>query len=110
MEDYWFDLNYYRLVADYPRPGESKKDAQKRKAGEAKDFEDKLSAAVEAKARQLMLDMIMPNEKRLRDCTCEECRGMGGWLMAIAKKGLPKQLVGDVVSEAEVRKMAAGIL
>jgi len=110
MEDYWFDLNYYRLVADYPRPGESKKDVQKRKADEAKGFEDKIEAAVEAKAKRLLLDLEMPNGKRLRDCTCEECRRMGGWLMALAKKGLPKQRIGDVVSEADVRKAASGIL
>jgi hypothetical protein len=33
--------------------------------------------------KRMLLDVIMPNGKKLRDCTGYECREMGNWLMAL---------------------------
>jgi hypothetical protein len=47
--------------------------------------------------------------KALRDCTGRECAKLGGkvgaWLGRIAAKVKPGDVVGDVLDEAEVRKM-----
>jgi hypothetical protein len=84
----------------------------RRRIGNAEQQEEKIGEAFEAKAEEranrLLLDLVMPNEKRLRDCTCAECKQMRGWLTKLARKGRPDQLIGDVVSEAEVREIAPG--
>ena len=49
--------------------------------------------------------MIMPNGKPLRECTGKDCAKAGGWLSKLAKKVKPNQKVGDVLSEAQVKRL-----
>lgn len=69
----------------------------------------KIVAKVERKARMLLLEMILPNGKLLRDCTGKECaalaKKMGGWLAKVAEKVKPSQIIGEVLSEADVRRL-----
>lgn len=58
-----------------------------------------------AAVRMVLLDMVMPNGKALRDSTGKDCAKAGGWLAAIAKKIKPADIVGKVLSEAEVREL-----
>ena len=62
----------------------------------------KVVEAIEAKAKILLLDLTMPNEKRLAECTGFECVKFGGWLGAVGKAA-GKQLVGKALTEKEVR-------
>jgi len=65
----------------------------------------KLVSRIKAK---VLLNLAMPNGKKLRDCTGEECRHFGGWCLRVAAKvGLAK-LVGDVLSEQQVRALYRG--
>lgn len=53
----------------------------------------------------VMLDLVLPTGKALRDSTGKDCAKAGGWLAAIAKKIKPADIVGKVLSEAEVRQL-----
>jgi CheY-like chemotaxis protein len=65
----------------------------------------------EAKAKVILLDLMMPTGKPLRDCTGAEVRklakSVGGWLAAIAARVKPTQTVGAVLSEGELQRMLA---
>lgn len=55
-------------------------------------------------AQILLLDLTMPNGKKLAQCTGKECQDFGSWYAVLATKVGPKKKVGDVLSEGEVRK------
>ena len=69
-----------------------------------------VTATVENIKALVLLDLVQPNGKKLRDCTGAEVRKlaaqMPSWFKAIAAKVKPKEIVGLVLSEAEIRKMA----
>jgi hypothetical protein len=62
----------------------------------------KLDEHIEKRAKLILLDLLMPNGKALRDCTGTDCRKFGGWFSRIADRVGSKK-VGDVLSEKEVR-------
>lgn len=110
--EYWFTNNYRSLLADYPESGGqiAKRQAARaaatvvREQTEAK-LKERLTTAIERKAQVLLLDTLLPNGKTLRDSTFRECAKMGGALATIAKKGKPSQIVGDVLKDADLRKL-----
>lgn len=55
--------------------------------------------------RIMLLDWTMPNGKRLRECTKSDCLRAGGWLVKVANKLKPRQKVGQVFSETQLRGM-----
>jgi hypothetical protein len=71
--------------------------------------EDAIAEAVEKIKTIVLLDLVQPNGKKLRDCTGAEVRElaaqMPSWLKAIAAKVKPGEIVGQVLSEADLRKM-----
>jgi hypothetical protein len=62
------------------------------------------TAAVKA---LVLLDLVMPNKKRLRSCTFSECAKFGSWLTKLSHYGGPKQIVGKTLTETQVRKVYA---
>lgn len=52
-----------------------------------------------------LLDMVMPNGKALRDCTGADVRRFGAGFSSIAKKVKPRQLVGQALTETDLRQM-----
>ncbi len=110
--EYWF-VNWYRaLLHEYPKAPPSTPARATRRAArdQAKsEFVGKVNAAVERRAESMLLDWVLPNDKALRDCTGRECKAMshkiGPWLAKIAARVKPDQIVGDVLQEADVRKL-----
>ena len=51
-----------------------------------------------------LLSLTMINGKKLSDCTGNECIMMGGWLTKVGLR-VGKKLVGDVLSEAQLKKL-----
>jgi hypothetical protein len=47
----------------------------------------------------------LPNGKLLRNCTGSDCKRFGGWYQRLAAKVRPRKLVGNVLSEQDVRKL-----
>jgi hypothetical protein len=64
-------------------------------------------ARQEAKAiaSRYMLDLLMPNGKRMKDCSGAEMRGFGVAYSRIGARVGWNRLVGDVLREAEVRTL-----
>lgn len=60
-----------------------------------------IQAVIHRAAKIILLDMILPNGKPLRDCTGTECAAFGGWFQVVGER-VGKNKVGDVLSEADL--------
>jgi hypothetical protein len=80
---------------------EAKTDAKTEAKTETKT---KLNEHIKTQAKIILLDLMMPNGKALRDCTGIDCRKFGGWFGRIADK-VGRKKVGDVLSEKEIRNL-----
>lgn len=58
-------------------------------------------------AKVVTLTYLMPNGKRLGDCTFGEIAIIGGFFFRLSQKGAPDQLVRDVLSTAQVKELVA---
>jgi hypothetical protein len=97
----WHSLNYLRLVGgSHPR-----KKSSEEKVKQAELAETLKEAAKAALTKIVLLDLIQPNGKPLRDCTGAECAKSGGWLTRIAAMIKPSDIVGKFLSEAQVREL-----
>jgi len=67
-----------------------------------------VAALVETIKTVVLLDLVQPNGKKLRDCTGKECRAAGGWLTEIGARVGDRGVVGEQLSEAEVAKIRDG--
>lgn len=108
--EYSFDCNY-RCLREPPPPPRKHEPVQASTAfGEAKEaVKQNVIAAVERKAKLKLLKLVLPNGKMLEDATGGDCYAlapqMGAWLTKIAGLVGPKQRVGSVLSEKEVREL-----
>ena len=100
--EYWFANNYNSLID--PREPDRIRD----KVAVTK-IRTKIEEHVETKAQLILLDLMMPNGKLLRDCTGQECRSLarsvGAWLARIAKRVKLRETVGTTLTENEVREL-----
>jgi hypothetical protein len=55
----------------------------------------------------VLLDLILPNGKKLRDCTGKECRAAGGWLIDVAERVGDDGMVGVLMAETELASIFA---
>lgn len=100
--EYWFAGNYRSLVKELFR----KRTIAKTAVAEKVWRHEALKESIKLRAVSLvLLDFILPNGKQLRDSTGKDCAKAGGWLIKIAKAVKPAQKVGEVLSEADVRKL-----
>lgn len=110
------DEDYFLAVADYAFDAAWRALTSQRTAPTAEDRAIKAEqVATQAKehARQvasikdqiLLLNLEMPNGKRMRYCTGAEMAEFGKAYAKIAKRVGSTKLVGSVLSEADVRKL-----
>lgn len=99
--EYWFAPNYKSLL-NLQRPPAKRQAA---KAARKAEIDEIKSTVKERIARMVLLDVVLPNGKRLRDCTGKECAKAGGWFAKIAGKVKPTEIVGKVLSETQVRSL-----
>lgn len=97
--EYWFANNYRSL---------SYKPAKDERA--RAEMIQRAERLIRSRAETLVLsDMVLPNGKKLREATGLECSKfapkVGNLLSKIAKKVKPSQIVGDVLSEEQLRRM-----
>ncbi|MUO30825.1 MULTISPECIES: hypothetical protein [Rhizobium/Agrobacterium group] len=104
--EYWFSNNYNSIVT---RPSLT---VERKTTVSLKARADTLKAKVKAKiieeAKMILMDMIMPNGKPLRDCTARDCEAAGGWLQSLASLVPPDEKVGSALTENDVRKAFQG--
>jgi hypothetical protein len=67
--------------------------------------DEEVAAAEQRFAKILLLDFVLPNGKKLRDCTGSECAAAGGWLLKVAERVGADAIVGDKLSEVQVAKI-----
>ena len=101
--EYAFDNALRALRREQAEPTVMQKAKQaKHKAGVAAAHAKRVARI---KSNIVLLSMMMPNGKKLRDCSGEECSHFGGWYRRIASDIGPTKLVGDVLSEQQVRAL-----
>jgi hypothetical protein len=86
------------LERDEPKKITTKEDLAKRR----KEQKEKVTGLVKRITNIVLLDVVLPCGKRLRDATFAECAEAGGWFSKIAKMGRPNQLVGKILSEEDL--------
>jgi hypothetical protein len=105
--EYWFTNNYRSLVTERA-PRKPRAASQPAVQGQAAEqhvdrLRQSLTKKVEEKAQLLLLDLIMPNGKSLRENTKEDCANTSGWMAKLAARLKPGQTVGAALSEKQVR-------
>jgi hypothetical protein len=95
----WF-RNAYRSLT---RPSRSVGASELRQK-EFSRVKETVRANIKFKANVVLMDIVLPTGKKLRDSTGSDCRYAGGWLTQIAKVVGPTQLVGRVMSESDLRQ------
>jgi hypothetical protein len=100
--EYWFANNYHSLV-------EREEPFRNRSARKQEELTEQLNNTIEHRAKIFLLDIMMPNGKLLRACTGAECKEfsskLGAWLLRISKTIKPTDIVGDVLTETQIRKL-----
>jgi hypothetical protein len=64
-----------------------------------------LARVVNKKAQELLMEMVMPNGKLLRDCRFSYTAKLGGFLGHISQGQNPRQTVGQVFTEEQLREL-----
>ena len=101
--EYWFANNLHSLLnsdsnlkEQFIRPRVSK-------------IKEQIRERIKVAAGVVLMDMMMPNKKKLRDCSGTECAAVGGWLSIVATRMPPSAIVGKMFSEQDMRGMLAEI-
>jgi len=88
-----------------PKPSRSKPSAARTAEQRRQAVEDLKQQARTA----VILDFIMPNGKKLRDCTGAYAAQLGGAISRIAAAVKPNQIIGKVLSDEQAQRLASGI-
>ena len=100
--EYWLDNNYHSLTREMAGLPKTTNKPSKPTVAAVRVVKEHIRERIAHEARLALLDWIMPNEKRLADCTGKECTKIGGWLAALAKRVPPRKTVGESLSEQQV--------
>jgi hypothetical protein len=98
----WISIKY-STARDAAKPvtAEDIRTQHQAKKNAAADLQDKVNkASQQIKGRALQL--VMPNGKRLSECTGAECCKFGGWFTKIGEKIGKRAIVGEALTEKEL--------
>lgn len=97
----WAQINYRNLI-EPPTP-----EAKERNRQEAATIAERVSEVASRSIAKLALslDFLMPNGKKLRECTFSECGQLGGMFGKIAAAGKPNQIVGEKLSDKKLQAL-----
>jgi hypothetical protein len=100
--EYWLDNNYHSLKREMSGlPKSTSKPAQVTVDAVSKT-KAQIKKQIVHEARIMLLDLVMPNNKLLRNCTGRDCIKIGGWLGQLGKKVPATKTVAETLSEKEV--------
>lgn len=102
--EYWFANNYHSLV-EAPATPAARQAAKAEKAAKVEAIKEKVKTRIREEAELILLDLVIPGGKALRDATGRDCAKAGGWFAAIAERVKPGQKVGAAMSEADLRAL-----
>lgn len=108
--EYWFANNYRSIVLGAPETRSLRRSEVTRKIGTlTTDYADRIEQAIEHKAKVTLLRLLMPNGKKLADCTGSDCESMaaevGQFLSALAAALSPQETVGSKFTEASLQDL-----
>jgi hypothetical protein len=105
--DEWLGIKYTTALgaAHPPTAAQLKQNLDSRKAQDAE--QRRAIDALKAKIRGRILQLVMPNGKKLAECTGAECIEFGGWYTAIGERVGAKNLVGKVLRERDILRLLA---
>lgn len=106
-DDDYADAAAFYCVRSALNAMENQRERQRQREPIVKAQREATEKIVEAdiKAQIIILNLEMPNGKRMRYCTGAEMAKFGGAYARIAKKVGKTKRVGEVMSEAEVKKL-----
>lgn len=103
VADYAFDAAWRALTTHRNSPtAEDRALKAERVAADAKEYARKVASI---KDQVMLLNLEMPNGKRMRFCTGSEMAEFGKAYTKIAKRVGSTKLVGSVLSEQDVRRL-----
>jgi hypothetical protein len=102
---YWFAPNLRSLTRTTDQQRRAHREERQTEAAAASATAEEVFAQTK---RLVLLDLIMPNGKPLRDQTSKDLIKGNGFTKKLADKLKPGQTVGQVFSEDQVRKMWGG--
>lgn len=101
----YYATNQVRYYLEVERPGKSTKQSKEtRQAARQQENETINEAVAVAVEKAKLLGLIAPNGKPLAQCGPSDLRKFGGWYLGLAKGMSEKQTVGEVYTEADLRK------
>lgn len=108
--EYWFANNYRSIVLSAPETRSLRRSEVTQKIGTlTTDYADRIEQAIEHKAKVTLLRLLMPNGKKLADCTGSDCESMaaevGQFLSALAATLSPQEKVGSKFTEASLQDL-----
>lgn len=104
--EYWFANNYHSLMSSPAlRNHADAENIRARKSALVSQFTTSIKERIVEAAALVLSDMMMPNGKRLAECTGAECSKMGGWLRNVSKRVEGEQTVGAVLSECDLQRL-----
>jgi len=107
-EDYLVPVlrhTFTNLYGALERDRRSKKPQRAKPSAAA--VQERISALAKRATEIILFNLVLPNGKKLKDATFADCAKAGGWFAAISKKGKPHQIVGELLSEEQLRLMRA---
>jgi hypothetical protein len=99
-----FDIDWriiHRSMAREETKSEKVKRAAEQQRAIRRVSKTELTKANKLLVSLVLLDLVQPNGKKLRDCTGVECKSFGGWLTKIGDR-VGGAIVGEKLNEAEV--------
>jgi hypothetical protein len=103
--EYWLPNNYLQLTKPRPKQSSGSRSFAQAQAS----VKSAIKKKVETGIKIALLQMEMPNGKKLSNCTGRECAQLstkvGSWLERVAAKLKPSEIVGDKLSESDLRRL-----
>jgi hypothetical protein len=113
IDEYFHTNAYHALVKEEREAAKTKPSPEeieaerKRQEMECKAHDAAAEAIISGVIEASLLNIVMPNGKQMRACSGDYMSNVGGWYGRIGAAIKPDQIVGDVLSEADVKRLAA---
>lgn len=104
----WFNRSVHAAVAAKSYHQE-KKNGLSASSMIVEKIQQQVDKVIKERAQIELLKMLMPNGKKLSDCTGADCTKLGNtvgpWLLKLGRRLRPRQHVGTVFSETELAEI-----
>jgi hypothetical protein len=102
LEDAVDRYAYANFTAQYDRDNTKPRPRRSVAAEVAKNRAEAIKATAKAIRDVVLMNLTLPNGKRLRDATFADCGRAGGWFKVLATKGKPSEVVGKKLTENDL--------